>query len=291
MSRSRVSLWVVVAAAVASMGINSCSGLAIRAPLATTLYQAGTVDVEIQIPWAADPATLVVNLYDGTTTTSVTGLLSLSGVTASGQIPVPATGVYALHAQVDRTNGTRVAQSRTFEALALVNPDNCEVLNSANCMLPYPSDVFLTEDLTRPAGFNPLRVDVDASALPVVTGPPLDPTPYNELDGFSPTAQILMHFPGTGVDLALSNASRLLPPGSSVSPPYVDTRTQDGTSLLSNSPSLLIDAQTGERVLHFLEVDARADGNPAGAAASSTRKTLSSPVMSSGPDSGTTSRR
>jgi hypothetical protein len=263
MSRSRSSSWVVVAAAVASMGFGSCSGLVIRAPLATTLHQAGSVDVKIQLPWAADPATLVVNLYDGTTTTDVRGFLSLAGVTASGQIPVPATGVYTLHAQVDRTNGTRVAQSRTFEALALINPDNCEVLNSANCMLPYPSDVFLTEDLTRPAGFNPLRVDVDASALPVVTGPPLDPTPYNELDGFSPTAQILMHFPGTGVDLALSNASRLLPPGSPVSPPYVDTRTHDGTSLLSNSPSLLIDTQTGERVLHFLEVDARADGNPA----------------------------
>jgi hypothetical protein len=130
-------------------------------------------------------------------------------------------------------------------------------------MLPYPSDVFLVEDPTRPAGYNPLRVAVDASALPVVKGPPLDPTPYNELDGASPTAQILMHFPGAGVDLALSNASRLLPPGSPVSPPYVDTRTHDGTSLLATSPSLLIDTQTGERVLHFLEVDARADGNPA----------------------------
>jgi hypothetical protein len=263
MSRSRISLWVAVAAAIASLG-GSCSGLVIRAPLATTLYQAGNVDVEIQIPWAADLATLVVNLDDGTTTTDVTGFLSLSGpAKLTGQIPVPATGVYALHAQVDRTNGTRVAQSRTFEALALTNPDHCEVLNSASCMLPYPSDVFLTEDLTRPAGFNPLRVDVDASALPVVTGPALDPTPYNELDGFSPTVQILMHFPGAGVDLALSNASRLLPPGSPVSPPYVDTRTHDGTSLLATSPSLLIDTQTGERVLHFLEVDARADGNPA----------------------------
>jgi len=262
MSRNRVSLWVAVAAAIVSMG-GSCSGLVIRAPLATTLYQAGKVDVEIQIPWAADLATLVVNLDNGTTTTDVTGFLSLSGAKLSGQIPVPVTGFYALHAQVDRTNGTRVAQSRTFEALALANPDNCEVLNGASCMLPYPSDVFLTEDLTRPAGFNPLRVDVDASALPAVTGPALDPAPYNELDGFSPTVQILMHFPGAGVDLALSNASRLLPPGSPVSPPYVDTRTYDGTSLLSNSPSLLIDAQTGERVLHFLEVDARADGNPA----------------------------
>ena len=262
MSRSRVSLWVAAAAAVASLG-GSCSGLVIDAPLATTLYQAGNIDVEIRLPWAADPATLVVNLDNGTTATDVRGFLSLSGAKLTGQIPVPATGVYALHARVDRTNGTRVAQSRSFEALALENPDNCEVLNSASCMLPYPSDVFLTQDLTRPAGFNPLRVDVDASALPVVTGPALDPTPYNQLDGFSPTVQILMHFPGAGVDLALSNASRLLPPGSPVSPPYVDTRTHDGTSLLSNSPSLLIDTQTGERVLHFLEVDARADGNPA----------------------------
>jgi len=256
-------LWAVAAVAFASMGVNSCAGLAIRAPLATTLYQAGDVDVEIQLPFTADPATLVVNLSNGTTTTDVKGYLTLTGVTLTGRIPVPATGVYALHAQVDQTNGIRVANSRTFEVLALANPDHCEVLNSASCMLPYPSDVFLTPDPTRPPGMNPLRVDVDASALPVVIGPPLDPTPYNELDGFSPTAQILMHFPGAGVDLALSSASRLLPPGSPVSPPYVDTRTYDDTSLLSTSPSLLIDAQTGERVLHFLEVDARADGNPA----------------------------
>jgi hypothetical protein len=263
MSRNRTLLWVVVAVAAASLGFTRCSTLEIRTPIAMTLYPAGMVQVEIGLPWTADPTTFFAHLDDGTTLKNVTGLLSLHGTTVSGPIPVLETRTYTLYAGIVESNGTLTVRSRTFDAVFVANADNCEVLNSASCMLPYPSDVFLAEDLTRPAGFNPLRVDVDASALPAVNGPALDPTPYNELDGFSPTAQILMHFPGAGVDLALSNAARLLPPGSPVSPPYVGIRTHDDTSLLANSPSLLIDAQTGAQILHFLEVDARADGTPA----------------------------
>ena len=87
--------------------------------------------------------------------------------------------------------------------------------------------------------------------FPTLVGEPLDPDVFNVdhvLDGFSPTAQILMHFP-SGVDLVASNASRLLPPGAPVSPPYVDTRTHDDTSLQATSPTLLIHADTGEQVL------------------------------------------
>ncbi len=72
-------------------------------------------------------------------------------------------------------------------------------------------------------------------------------TPYLSLDGFSPTVQILMHFPG-GVDVVKSNASRLL----------AATRTYDLSSLDADSPTVLLDADTGERILHFVELDARA---------------------------------
>jgi hypothetical protein len=262
MPQNRYSLLVVIAVAVALSGFNSCTGLVIRTPVAGSLERAGMIDVEIGLPWNGDPATLFAHLDNGANVADVTALLSISGTTASGSIPVLANGDYTLYAGIVGGNGGLIVRSSGFEAVLLTNPDHCEVLNGASCMLPYPSDVFLAEDFTRPAGFNPRRVDVHASALPAVTGPAIDPTPYTELDGFSPTAQILMHFPGAGVDLVLSNASRLLPPGAPVSPPYIDTRTHDGSSLLSTSPSLLIDAQTGERILHFLERDARADGNP-----------------------------
>ena len=76
---------------------------------------------------------------------------------------------------------------------------------------------------------------------------PCSPAPYSVLDGFSPTVQILMHFPG-GVDPVASNASRLLP----------ETRTYDSRSLDADSPTVLLDVDTNTRVLHFVEPDAHA---------------------------------
>jgi hypothetical protein len=74
----------VIAVALVSLGMGgSCTTLVIRAPVATTLHQAGNVYVEIALPLTGDPATLVVNLDNGTTTTSVVGMLSRYGTTVS----------------------------------------------------------------------------------------------------------------------------------------------------------------------------------------------------------------
>lgn len=139
---------------------------------------------------------------------------------------------------------------------------SCEVLNGAECLLPYPSSHFLVPDATTATGF---RLNIPAEALPRPNGPPISPAPLKELDGFSPAVQILMHFP-QGVDLEASNASRLLPAGccgQPAGPPWVDTRTYTARSLGNDSPSVLLDADTGTRVLHWLELDAHAEGNPA----------------------------
>jgi hypothetical protein len=132
----------------------------------------------------------------------------------------------------------------------------CEILNSAECLLPYPSSRFLTTDGSTATG---VRVNLPAAGMPSVNGPAFDPTPYNQLDGFSPMVQIMMNFP-QGVDVALSDAGRLLAPeccGQPAGPPWVDTRTYTNRSLDMDSPSVLIKASTGEHVLHWLEVDAR----------------------------------
>jgi hypothetical protein len=137
--------------------------------------------------------------------------------------------------------------------------DPCENLNAAECLLPYPSSHFLVDDGSTATG---VRVNLPAQGMPAVTGPAVLPDPYNELDGFSPLGPVLMHFP-QGVDLELSDAARLLAPGccgQPAGPPWVDTRTYTDRSLDSDSPSLLIDADTGEHVLHWLEVDGRAQG-------------------------------
>jgi hypothetical protein len=68
-----------------------------------------------------------------------------------------------------------------------------------------------------------------------------------------------MNFPA-GVDLVASGVDRLIPPDFAVpqSRPYSGVRTQLGTSVLLDSPTVLLNASTGERVMHFVELDARA---------------------------------
>jgi hypothetical protein len=145
--------------------------------------------------------------------------------------------------------------------LTLANEDACEVLNQAECLLPFPSTRFLVPAAT-PTGF---QMNLPQVGMPPVIGTPVPVAPLNALDGFSPTDQIMMHFP-QGVDVELSDAARLLAAGccgQPAGPPWIDTRTYTSRSLDPDSPSVLLDAATGERILHFIEPDARAVGNPA----------------------------
>lgn len=138
-------------------------------------------------------------------------------------------------------------------------PQGCEVLNDVECFLPYPSSHFLVPDATKQTG---LRLSLPAEGMPPVNGPEWLPDAFNELDGFSPMVHILMHFP-QGLDLTLSDTARLLEPqccGQPAGPPWIDTRTYTERSLDADSPSVLMKADTGERILHFLELDARATG-------------------------------
>lgn len=129
------------------------------------------------------------------------------------------------------------------ERVALDRPEQCEILNDVECLLPFPSARYLVPADTRTG----VRVQYPAGALPGLPLP-LDPVPFGGQDGFSPGVQVLMHFPG-GVDPALSGASRLLP----------ETRTHDTTSLSRHSPTLLLDASAGMKpVLHWIERDSRA---------------------------------
>jgi hypothetical protein len=121
-------------------------------------------------------------------------------------------------------------------------------LNAAECLLPYPSARFL-EPADTPTG---LRLRLPAAGMPMQNGARLSAEPYTVVDGYSPTVQILMHFPG-GVDPVQSNASRLLEA----------TRSISMRSLEPDSPTVLLDADTGERILHFIEPDARAADDPA----------------------------
>lgn len=135
------------------------------------------------------------------------------------------------------------------------SPAECEILNGVECLLPYPSSHFLVPADT-PTGY---AVRFPQAGIPRVNGPEIPASLYDDLDGFSPGSQILMHFP-QGVDVPASNASRLLEPeccGQPDGPPWIDTRTYTGRSLEPDSPTVLLDADTGERLLHFVENDGR----------------------------------
>ncbi|MFQ5665718.1 MAG: hypothetical protein ACE5I7_04730 [Candidatus Binatia bacterium] len=210
-------------------------------PVAQQLSLAGAVEIVLAVPRAADPGSLVVQL-DG-----VAVRVDLSGGEARGTVSGVAPGSHLLTATVQLDATQRLEAQATFETVALQHPDQCDVLDNSECLLPYPSSRFL-EPADTPTGW---RLSFPAIGMPVQGNSRLPTAPYAALDGFSPTVQILMHFAG-GVDPAVSNASRLLP----------ETRTYSLRSLDADSPTVLVDADTGERILHFIEPDARAADNP-----------------------------
>ncbi len=222
-------------------------------PIAEQLSLAGDVPVQLGLPLGSDPGSLRVEL-DGV---DVTAAFSVVERKAAATLPGVGPGVHELLASVDPPPGSlalsQVADVR-FETVELEDPDACEVLNQAHCLLPYPSSRFLETEQETPTGrriaFPP---DGMPSQLVISRGQreKLPVAPFAERDGFAPTAHVLVSFP-QGVDLEASGAARLLP----------DTRSTDLTSLSDASPTLLIDAETGERILHWLENDARPPADP-----------------------------
>ncbi len=116
----------------------------------------------------------------------------------------------------------------------------CDFLVAAKCLLPYPSSVFLRPDAGTPTGF---RLAYEPAAMPAnVHGVRVDPSEWSTLDGFSP-GPLIEAFCPAGVDLAASAA------------PSITTIER---SLAADSPNVLLDADNGERIVHFAELDAQA---------------------------------
>ena len=116
--------------------------------------------------------------------------------------------------------------------------DPCDELNPLYCLLPYPSDRYLAEDPTTVTGY---RLRYDARAIPKnLLEQPFDTTPYERLDGASPATQIITLF---------SRPPDLAPAAS---------QEDIGRSLNPDSPTVILDLATGERVPHWTELDVQA---------------------------------
>ena len=120
------------------------------------------------------------------------------------------------------------------------NPQGCDPIDRAQCMLPYPNDWFTKADPTSHTG---RRLDLNVLAMPRnVEGKPIEPQEWNRSDGFSAGAQILTVVPG------MTKNSDLVPSGL---PPVTDLA-------MNSKPNLgviLLDATTGRQWPVWVEVD------------------------------------
>lgn len=207
-------------------------------PVDGVLELAAAVPVEFRFDVQTPPQEVRATIDGGAVALAVDAVAGVATGTATGL----AGGRRTLSIEIDYGNEVQLAE-RTFDVVALANPDECEILNAVSCLLPYPSSRFLEPAATATGS----QLAFPQSGMPAQRGVRMPIAPYLALDGYSPTVGITMHFP-QGVDPERSGASRLLE----------STRTHDLRSLDEDSPTLLIDAASGERVLHFVEVDARA---------------------------------
>ena len=124
----------------------------------------------------------------------------------------------------------------------LEDQPGCEFLGQSRCLLPFPSDTFTVADATMDSG---RRVNfVPGSLGSNTSGTPIDVTEWNRNDGFSPGSPIVVHVPG--VDLDASGIVRV---------------TDIGASLDPDSAVVLLDAVTGEKIPHFVDLDGWGERN------------------------------
>ncbi len=110
----------------------------------------------------------------------------------------------------------------------------CDPLVPTQCGYPFPSNVYLTDDATTATK---KRVAIPKEAMPLSTSMGrIDPAMVAGSDGFSPGQTILTHLPGATV---------------------TGLPTQDtlALSVTTASPTILLNADTGELVPHWAELD------------------------------------
>jgi len=110
---------------------------------------------------------------------------------------------------------------------------DCDPLVPSHCGFPFPSNTALVDDPTTVTG---KRVAFKSGVLPTHNLEPTNPVAWEGNDGFSAGMNILMYMPG-------ATATGL---------PSQDDIER---SISKDSPTIVLDAATGERVPHFAEID------------------------------------
>lgn len=111
---------------------------------------------------------------------------------------------------------------------------DCDPIAPALCGLPFPSTFYMAEDASTPTGW---RIDLGATTIPINRND-FQPTPtfWNERDGWSVMTPALAYFEDVAIDGVIGHEDL---------DAYAD----------ADAKTLLIHAETGERVPHFTELD------------------------------------
>eukprot|EP01105_Mastigella_eilhardi_P022045 TRINITY_DN539_c0_g2_i3.p1 TRINITY_DN539_c0_g2~~TRINITY_DN539_c0_g2_i3.p1 ORF type:complete len:935 (-),score=183.67 TRINITY_DN539_c0_g2_i3:2046-4850(-) len=114
------------------------------------------------------------------------------------------------------------------------NYEGCDMVDPEMCALPFPSTFFLKQDNTTATGF---RVNFGEKTLPKTRVGFISAKKYNQFDGFSVAGGLLCFFDDVAApaDSGPSNVSAYF-----ASP---------------NASTVIVDAETGERVPHWVEMD------------------------------------
>jgi len=125
--------------------------------------------------------------------------------------------------------------------LDTVPVEGCDDLQARHCYLPFPSDAYTTEAATDTGR----QVAFSLDHLPRNSeGTPIDPAEWNRNDGFSPGTPIMVWVPQA--DLERSGVGLI---------------TDLEHSVSDESAILIVDAETGERIPHWAELDANASSD------------------------------
>ena len=120
----------------------------------------------------------------------------------------------------------------------VVTTDGCENMNPLHCMLPFPSNAFLTADNSTTTGY---KVNYASNTLPDSgTTSNVEISGLNRFDGFSPSTQIMTAFTTVPNLTGVANQHSI------------------ASSLSTEHATVLLNLNTGERVAHWIEVDDRA---------------------------------
>ena len=129
------------------------------------------------------------------------------------------------------------------EILEIADSEYCDQTNLLHCMLPFPSGAFLREDSSEITGYS---LDIDGEAIPDTSSAESgNMVILDRLDGFSPSTQIFTAFEDTPNISGMSTQFDISP------------------SVGEGHSSILLNMDTGEKVHHWIELDARAqEGEP-----------------------------